>query len=131
MQPGSVIVDLAVEAGGNVEGSKVDEIVRSSNGVKIIGHVNVPSRLAESASALFGRNLFNFIVPMVDKDTGAISIDWQDETVSGTLVTKDGKVINRRLLAKKTTVSKKTNVKKSTSKGKAVKKRRYTAKKES
>jgi len=97
MQPGSVIVDLAVEAGGNVEGSKLGEIVTSANGVKIVGHANVPGRVAESASSLFGRNLLNFITPMVDKEKGELAFDWEDETVTGTLVTKDGEVVNERV----------------------------------
>ncbi|MBM10369.1 MAG: NAD(P)(+) transhydrogenase (Re/Si-specific) subunit alpha [Magnetovibrio sp.] len=101
MQPGSVIVDLAVDAGGNVEGSKSGEIVVSSNGVKIVGHTNLPSRIAESASSLFGRNLLNFIKPMVDNDKGSLNFDWEDETVLGTLVSRDGKVVNERLQSKK------------------------------
>ena len=99
MQPGSVIIDLAIEAGGNVEGSKNGEVVESSNGVKIVGHTNMPGRVAESASALFGRNLLNFIIPMVDKENGGLKFDWGDETVVGTLVTKDGKVVNERVRA--------------------------------
>ena len=99
MQPGSVIIDLAIEAGGNVEGSKNGKVVESSNGVKIIGHTNMPGRVAESASALFGRNLLNFIIPMVDKENGGLKFDWEDETVVGTLVTKDGKVVNERVRA--------------------------------
>jgi len=98
MQTGSVIVDLAVEAGGNVEGAKLGEVVTTANGVKIVGHANVPARLAVDASALFGRNLLNFISPQVDKEKGGLNIDWEDETVTGTLVTKDGKVVHPRLL---------------------------------
>ncbi len=96
MRPGSVIVDLAVEAGGNVEGSKLGQVVESANGVKIVGHANVPGRVAESASNLFGRNLLNFITPMVDKEKGGLAIKWDDETVTGTLVTKDGEIVNER-----------------------------------
>ncbi|MEK9755048.1 MAG: Re/Si-specific NAD(P)(+) transhydrogenase subunit alpha [Rhodospirillaceae bacterium] len=97
MRPGSVIVDLAVEAGGNVEGSKPGEVVTSANWVRIVGHANVPGRVAESASSLFGRNLLNFITPMVDKENGGIAIKWDDETVTGTLVTKDGDIVNERV----------------------------------
>jgi NAD(P) transhydrogenase subunit alpha len=96
MKPGSVIVDLAVEAGGNVEGSKLGKVVESANGVKIVGHANVPGRVAESASNLFGRNLLNFITPMIDKEKGGLAIKWDDETVTGTLVTKDGEIVNER-----------------------------------
>ena len=97
MKPGSVIVDLAVEAGGNVAGAKLGKVVTTANGVKIVGHENVPGRLAVDASALFGRNLLNFLTPQVDKEKGALAIDWEDETVLGTLVTKDGKVVHPRL----------------------------------
>lgn len=97
MQPGSVIVDLAVEAGGNCEMSKLGEVVVTPNGVKIIGHANVPSRLATDASALFARNLFNFIKPFVEKDSGTFAPDWEDEVVVGTLVTRDGKIVNDRV----------------------------------
>lgn len=97
MQAGSVIVDLAVEAGGNCELSKLGETVTTSNGVKIIGHANVPARLAVDASALFARNLLNFIKPFVNADSKEFVIDWEDEVVKGTLVTKDGKVVNERV----------------------------------
>jgi NAD(P) transhydrogenase subunit alpha len=97
MKPGSVIVDLAVEAGGNVEGSKLDENVVTDNGVTILGHPNLANRLGRDASALFARNLFNFLSPMVDKDSGALNMNWEDEVVTGTLVTKDGKVVHPRL----------------------------------
>ncbi|MDD9878498.1 MAG: Re/Si-specific NAD(P)(+) transhydrogenase subunit alpha [Magnetovibrio sp.] len=97
MQPGSVIVDLAVEAGGNVVGAKLGQVVTTSNGVKIVGHANVPGRLAEDASMLFGRNLLNFLTPFVDKETKKLEIDWEDEVVTGTLVTKGGKVVNERV----------------------------------
>ena len=97
MQAGSVIVDLAVEAGGNCELSKLGETVITSNGVKIIGHANVPARLAVDASALFARNLLNFIKPFVDADSGELELNWEDEVVVGTLVTKDGKIVNDRV----------------------------------
>lgn len=91
MRPGSVIVDLAVEQGGNVEGSKPGEVV-DVNGVAIVGHRNVPSRLAADASALYAKNLLNFLTPLVDKEKGALAIDWEDEIIKGTLVTKDGAI---------------------------------------
>ena len=97
MQPGAVIVDLAVEAGGNVVGAKLGEVVTTANGVKIVGHANVPGRLAQDASTLFGRNLLNFLTPFVDKESKTLVIDWEDELVIGTLVTKDGKVVNGRV----------------------------------
>jgi H+-translocating NAD(P) transhydrogenase subunit alpha len=97
MKAGSIIVDLAVETGGNVEGSKFGETVTTENGVTIIGHANMPARLARDASALFSRNLFNFLSTMIDKETGNLAIDWADDVVTGTLVTKDGKVVHPRL----------------------------------
>ena len=112
MQPGSVIVDLAVEVGGNVEGAKLTQVVETANRVKIVGHANVPGRIAESASSLFGRNLLNFITPMVDKEKGGLNFDWEDETVTGALVTKDGKVVNERVPAAKKAPAKKPIVKK-------------------
>ena len=112
MQPGSVIVDLAVEAGGNVEGAKLAQVVETANRVKIVGHANVPGRIAESASSLFGRNLLNFITPMVDKEKGGLNFDWEDETVTGALVTKDGKVVNERVPAAKKAPAKKPIAKK-------------------
>ncbi len=95
MKPGSVIVDLAVEAGGNCELSKPGEIVEI-NGVTIVGYRNVPSRLAADASVLFAKNLLNFITPHV-KD-GVLTVDYEDEIISESLVTKDGAVVHSRLL---------------------------------
>ncbi|MFV0320959.1 MAG: Re/Si-specific NAD(P)(+) transhydrogenase subunit alpha [Alphaproteobacteria bacterium] len=89
MKPGSVLVDLAVESGGNVEGSVAGEIVEK-HGVKIVGHRNVAGRLPNDASALFAKNILNFVTPHA-KD-GVLSFDYADETVTGTCVTKDGKI---------------------------------------
>jgi NAD(P) transhydrogenase subunit alpha len=95
MRPGSVIVDLAVEAGGNVEGAVAGEVVER-HGVKIVGHRNVPSRLAADASALFARNLFNFLSAFWDKDKGAPVLD--AEIGDAIRLTQGGKVVNPRLL---------------------------------
>jgi len=95
MRPGSVIVDLAVEQGGNVEGAKAGEIVEK-HGVKIVGHRNVPSRLAADTSALFSRNLFNFLSAFWDKDGGLPQLD--DEIGGAIRLTQGGKVVNERLL---------------------------------
>ena len=97
MLPGSIIVDLAVEAGGNCPLSKLGQVVETKNGVKLVGHANVASRLAESASALFAKNLLNFITPLVDKEAGKLAIDWKDEVITGTLVTKDGAIVHPRV----------------------------------
>ena len=96
MRPGSVIVDLAVEQGGNVEGSVAGEIVER-HGVKIVGHRNVPSRLAADASALYARNLFNFLSAFWDKEKGAPVLD--AEIGDAVRLTQGGKVVNARLLA--------------------------------
>ncbi|NOZ42905.1 MAG: Re/Si-specific NAD(P)(+) transhydrogenase subunit alpha [Alphaproteobacteria bacterium] len=96
MKPGSVIIDLAVESGGNCELSQPDKII-VENGVKIVGYCNVPSRVAADASALYSRNLLNFITPLVDNDTKKLAIDWQDEIITGTLLTRDGAIVHQRL----------------------------------
>jgi H+-translocating NAD(P) transhydrogenase subunit alpha len=93
MRPGSVIVDLAVERGGNVEGVKPDQVT-AVNGVKIIGYRNVPGRLAASASSLYARNLFNFVELLIDKKTKALAVNWDDEIVKATALTRDGAVIH-------------------------------------
>jgi len=94
MKPGSVIVDLAVEQGGNCPLSKPGEIVVTDNGVKITGHLNVPGRLAEDASKLFSKNLLNFISAFVDKESNALSIDYDDEIITGILLTRDGQIVH-------------------------------------
>ena len=101
MVPGSVIVDLAVEAGGNVEGSRPGETVSTTNGVRIIGHLNVPSRVAVDASQLYARNLQAFLGLIVDTE-GGLKIDPSDEIVKATLLTMDGAVVNPAL-ARQTT----------------------------
>jgi NAD(P) transhydrogenase subunit alpha len=95
MRAGSVIVDLAVESGGNVEGAVPGEVVLR-HGVKIVGHRNVASRLATDASALFSRNLYNFLSAFWDKEKGGPVLD--DEIGDAVRLTKDGKVVNARLL---------------------------------
>lgn len=94
MKPGSVIVDLAVEQGGNVEGSKAGEVVTTANGVTIIGHSNMPARIASDTSALYARNLLNFLTPMIDKETKALTIDLDDEIVAATCLTRDSDVVH-------------------------------------
>ena len=93
MRPGSVIVDLAVERGGNCELAKAGEVV-DVGGVKIVGHRNVPGRIAASASSLYARNLFAFLEILVDKTTKALAVDWNDEIVKATALTRDGAVIH-------------------------------------
>src|SRR5512133_2340452 len=93
MKPGSVLVDLAVERGGNVEGAKPGEVVET-DGVKIVGYTNVAGRVAASASGLYARNLFNFIETMIDKGSKALAENWEGEVVKATALTKDGAVIH-------------------------------------
>ncbi|MFP6697171.1 MAG: Re/Si-specific NAD(P)(+) transhydrogenase subunit alpha [Alphaproteobacteria bacterium] len=96
MKPGSVIVDLAVENGGNCALSEMGA-VRDVNGVKIIGHSNFPARLAVDASNLYARNLFNFLSPHIDGESGSLSFDIEDETVSGVCLTRDGVIVHPML----------------------------------
>jgi len=98
MKPGSVIVDLAVEQGGNVEGAVAGEVAEV-HGVKIVGYRNVPSRLAADASALFARNLYNFLSAFWDKDSKTVVLPDDDEIVKGIRLTRGGKVVHERLLA--------------------------------
>ena len=93
MKPGSLVVDLAVEQGGNCPLSRAGEIVEHQ-GVRIIGHVNVPGRLPVDASALYARNLYNFVSPFVDGESGAVEFDWDDELVTGTGLTRGGNVVH-------------------------------------
>ncbi|MGO8868798.1 MAG: Re/Si-specific NAD(P)(+) transhydrogenase subunit alpha [Alphaproteobacteria bacterium] len=93
MKPGSVIVDLAVEAGGNCPLSEPGQVV-VKHGVTIVGYTNYPSRIAVDASALYARNLYNFLAPFAKKEGGGLEIKWDDELVKGTLLTRDGKVVH-------------------------------------
>ncbi|MCC0029300.1 MAG: Re/Si-specific NAD(P)(+) transhydrogenase subunit alpha [Brucellaceae bacterium] len=94
MKPGSVIVDLAVERGGNVEGAKAGSVVTTANGVKIVGYLNVPGRVSASASLLYAKNLYTFLETMIDKESGALKIDPEDELVKATMLTHGGAVVH-------------------------------------
>lgn len=96
MRPGSVLVDLAVERGGNVEGAKPGEIVTTKNGVHIVGHLNWPSRMAADSSNMFARNLKN-LLPLMTAEDGSYAPDWDDEIIQGCALTKDGAVVHPRL----------------------------------
>jgi NAD(P) transhydrogenase subunit alpha len=96
MAPGSVVVDLAVEAGGNVEGSKAGSIVTSANGVRIVGHQNFPSRIAVDASMLYARNVMAFLNLLFDAEK-QFRIDQGDEIIRASLLTMDGAVVNPAL----------------------------------
>jgi NAD(P) transhydrogenase subunit alpha len=93
MRSGSVLVDLAVERGGNVEGAKAGEMVTTENGVKIVGYSNV-ERLAATASSLYARNLYAFVETLVDKGSKSLAVKWDDELVRSTLLTRDGSVVH-------------------------------------
>jgi NAD(P) transhydrogenase subunit alpha len=93
MKPGSVIVDLAVERGGNVEGVKTGEVAHV-DGVAIVGYTNVAGRLAASASSLYAKNLIAFLDIMVDKKEKRLAVNWDDEIVKATALTKDGAVVH-------------------------------------
>ncbi|MBO0734308.1 MAG: NAD(P)(+) transhydrogenase (Re/Si-specific) subunit alpha, partial [Methylocapsa sp.] len=94
MRPGSVIVDLAVERGGNCELSRPGETVLSRNGVKILGRLNVAGQVPATASALYAKNLLAFAETMIDPKSKSLAIKWDDELVKATLLTKDGAVVH-------------------------------------
>ncbi len=93
MKDGSVIVDLAAANGGNCTLTKADKVIKK-DGVTIIGYSNVPSRLATDASALYARNLLNLLTSITDKESGALTIDWEDEVIQGIALTRDKKIIH-------------------------------------
>lgn len=93
MRPGSVIVDLAVERGGNCELSRPGELALSDNGVRIVGYSNV-TRIPASASALYARNLYAFVETLIDKERKSLAIDWDDEVVKATCLTRGGAIIH-------------------------------------
>jgi len=94
MKPGSVIVDLAVERGGNVEGAVAGKVVTTANGVKIVGHLNVPGRVAASASLLYAKNLYTFLETMVDKASKTLAVNRDDELVKATMLTDGGAIVH-------------------------------------
>jgi NAD(P) transhydrogenase subunit alpha len=96
MKPGSIIVDMAVSSGGNVEGSKLDEIVVTENGVKIVGIGNIPATVATEASALYARNLINFLQPQHDKESQSLKLNREDEMVKPTLIVDGGQVLYKK-----------------------------------
>jgi NAD(P) transhydrogenase subunit alpha len=96
MRKGSVIVDLAVEQGGKCPLSEAGKVVEKY-GVTLVGHINVPGRLAADSSLLFAKNVLNFLTLSYDKDTKGLKIDWDDEIIKGALVTRDGKIVHPAL----------------------------------
>ncbi len=94
MKPGSVIIDLAVERGGNVEGAKAGQSVVTANGATIVGHLNVPGRIAASASLLYAKNLLAFLETLIDKEKKTLAINPEDELVKATMLTHGGAVVH-------------------------------------
>ena len=99
MKPGSVLVDLAVERGGNVEGAQAGKVA-DVNGVKIVGFTNVAGRLAASASALYSKNLLTFLEILIDKKDKKLAVNWDDEIVKATALTRDGAVVHPSFMPK-------------------------------
>jgi NAD(P) transhydrogenase subunit alpha len=93
MRPGSIIVDLAAERGGNAELTKPGEIVEH-NGVRIFGKLNLPGQVPVNASSLYARNLLAFLEPLIDKEKEELAINWDDELVKGTLIARNGAIVN-------------------------------------
>ncbi|MFZ0607022.1 MAG: NAD(P) transhydrogenase subunit alpha, partial [Xanthobacteraceae bacterium] len=93
MRPGSVLIDLAVERGGNVEGVRPDAVAEVG-GVKIVGYGNVPGRLAATASSLYAKNLLAFLDVLIDKKTKTLAVNWDDEIVKATALTRDGAIVH-------------------------------------
>ena len=94
MRPGSVIVDLAAEKGGNCACTKADEVI-TVHGVTVMGHTNLPSHVPAHTSQLYAKNLTTFLEHLIDE--GQLKIDLEDEITSGTLITHDGQVVNERI----------------------------------
>lgn len=106
MKPGSVLVDLAVERGGNVEGAVPGEVA-DVGPAKVVGYLNVPGRIAATASLLFAKNLYSFVETLIDKESKALAINWDDELVQATVLTRDGAVVHPNF-APKTNAPKKS-----------------------
>jgi NAD(P) transhydrogenase subunit alpha len=98
MKPGSVLIDLAVERGGNVEGARLGEVVTTPEGIRIVGHKNVPGRIAATASQLYAKNLFAFVETLIDKKEKVLAVNWDDELVKATALTREGAVIHPAFL---------------------------------
>ncbi len=94
MRPGSVLIDLAVERGGNVEGAELGKVVTTDNGVKIVGYANIPGRMAATASQLYAKNLFAFLETMIDKKEKKLAVNFDDELVKATCLTRGGAVVH-------------------------------------
>jgi NAD(P) transhydrogenase subunit alpha len=96
MKPGSVIIDMAVETGGNVEGSKMDEVV-DVNGVKVVGQGNLPGEVARNASDMYSNNLLNLVMEFWDSESKTLNLDPEDEIIQACVITRDGAVVNETI----------------------------------
>ena len=96
MKPGSIIIDLAAESGGNCECSVAGE-TKEVGGVHVVGSKDITSTISEDASALFSKNILNFLTLLIDNDSKSISIDWDDEIIQGILVTKNNEIVHKEL----------------------------------
>ena len=133
MKPGSVIVDLAAPAGGNCELTEPGK-VSEKHGVTIIGHLNMPSRLAASTAALYAKNLLNLVTLMIDSESGKLAVDWEDDIIKGVALNKGATVLQKDFVsggAKTSTAAKKPAAKKTTTKKAASTAKKPAAKKSS
>jgi NAD(P) transhydrogenase subunit alpha len=96
MKPGSVIIDMAVETGGNVEGSVMDEVV-DINGVKVVGQGNLPGEVARNASDMYSNNLLNLVMEFWDSEAKTLNLDPEDEIIQACVITRDGAVVNETI----------------------------------
>jgi NAD(P) transhydrogenase subunit alpha len=96
MKPGSVIIDMAVESGGNVEGSKLNEVVEV-NGVKVVGQGNLPGEVAQNASEMYSNNLTSLLFEFWNEEEKVITLDLQDEILRACLITHQGEVVNETI----------------------------------
>jgi NAD(P) transhydrogenase subunit alpha len=96
MKPGSVVVDMAVESGGNVEGSVMNEVV-DINGVKVIGQGNLPGEVARNASEMYSNNLVNLLQEFWDEEAKTLTLDPEDDIVQSCVITRDGAVVNETI----------------------------------
>ena len=99
MKPGSVIVDMAIESGGNVEGSKLEEEVKTDNEVRIIGFGNLPSRVCAHASLMYSNNLTNLVEMFWDDEQKTFNLNMEDEIIKGCLVTHQGEIVHELITA--------------------------------
>ena len=100
MKPGTIIVDMAVESGGNVEGSKLNEEIVTPHGVRILGMGNLPGRVAVHASQVYSTNLHNLLEEYWDKEAKAFKINLEDEIIKGALITHQGQIVNEMVKGK-------------------------------